>query len=272
MHPRDLLSAHDIDPKKSLGQNFIHDEHILHRIVAAVDLSREDSVLEVGPGLGALTMQLAEKAGRVVAVELDDRLIPLLRIALAPYRNVDLIHGDILEFDPAAHFPHEETYKVVANVPYYITGAIFEHLLTAERRPQTLGVTIQKDVAERIIAEPGQMSILSVSVQFYGRPAIAFNLAAGSFWPAPRIASSFLTVDCTDRPVRAGQVANERLFFRIVKAGFSQKRKQIHNNLRQIEGEKPAVLAWLKRAGIDAKRRPQTLSVDEWIDLYESAP
>lgn len=271
-HPRDILTAHDIDPKKSLGQNFLFDDHILRRLVDAVGVDRHDAVLEVGPGLGSLTTHLAERAGRVVAVELDERLIPILRMVTAPYPNVELIHGDILDWRPEAHISAEESYKVVANVPYYITGAILEHLLAAPRRPTTLGVTIQKDVAERITAEPGQMSILAVSVQFFGRPRIALTLAAGSFWPAPKIASSFLVVDTTDRPAGADRVENEKLFFGIVKAGFSQKRKQLHNNLRQIEGDKAAVQAWLKRAGIDGRRRPQTLAVEEWMSLYDTAP
>lgn len=272
MHPRDILSTHDINPKKSLGQNFLFDPHILRRIVDAVEVTREDDVLEVGPGLGSLTAALAEQAGRVVAVELDERLIPIVRLALAPYRNVELIHGDILDFRPADHFATSESYKVVANVPYYITGAIMQHLLSASVRPSMVGMTIQKDVAERITAEPGQMSILAVSVQFFGRPRIAFNLAAGSFWPAPKIDSSFLIIDGSERPAGAAQIADERLFFRIVRAGFSQKRKQLHNNLRQIEGEKETVQAWLKRAGIDSRRRPQTLAVEEWMSLYDAAP
>ncbi|MDJ0756773.1 MAG: 16S rRNA (adenine(1518)-N(6)/adenine(1519)-N(6))-dimethyltransferase RsmA, partial [Ardenticatenaceae bacterium] len=271
-HPRDILSAHDIEAKKSLGQNFLFDEHLLRRIAEAIEVRSSDSILEVGPGLGSLTAKLAERAGRVVAVELDDRLIPILRLELARYPHVELIHGDILDFRPEAHFKPDESYKIIANVPYYITGAILEHLLSAPKRPSAVALTVQKDVAERIAAEPGDMSVLAVSVQFFGRPRVAFNLAAGAFWPKPKVASSVITIDCTRRPERAEQVTDEKRFFRIVKTGFSQKRKQLHNNLRQILSEKEAVLAWLDRAGIDSRRRPQTLSLTEWIRLYETYP
>lgn len=270
MHPKKLLDQHNIDPKKSLGQNFLYDDNILRRIVDTAEVTPQDSVLEIGPGLGALTKHLAQTAKNVIAVELDDRLLPILEDELAPYDNVEVIHGDILEQDPAVWFADAANYKVVANVPYYITGAIFRHLLEAPVKPSRVVLTIQKEVAERLVAEPNKMSLLAVSVQFYGRTQLITNLSAGAFYPRPTIASSVLSVDLTQRLPETAAVQNEAKFFQIIKTGFSQKRKQLRKNLRALGYNKNQVDAFLAQANIAGQRRAETLSVTEWVHLYKA--
>ena len=272
VHPKKILDAYQVDPKKSLGQNFLFDERILSRLVKAARIGPGDTVLEIGPGIGALTGLLAENAGQVVAVEIDERLIPILQQELARYAHVSIVEGDILQFDPADWFEKDNGYTVVANVPYYITGAIFEHFLGRGFRPDRLVLTVQKDVAERLVATPPDMSILAVSVQFYGRPEILFNLSAGAFWPRPRVASSAVVIDTGRRPAGSEQIEDDEFFFRLVNLGFSQKRKQIHNNLQRLGLDKAGIGRWLRRAGIDGRRRAETLEVEEWIALYQFCP
>jgi 16S rRNA (adenine1518-N6/adenine1519-N6)-dimethyltransferase len=258
-HPKEILNRYGLEPKQSLGQNFLFDENVLGRIVDAAELEPGDAVLEIGPGLGALTRLLAQTAVSLTAIELDDRFLPILRHELAAYPNVRLIHGDILEQDPATLF--DRPYKVVANVPYYITGAILRHLLEARHKPTRLVLTVQKEVAERITAVPPHMSLLAVSAQYYGPVKRVATLKAGAFWPRPDVDSAVIRLDIT------AEVGDEAAFFRVVRAGFSQKRKQLHNNLRQL-GLDPATLnAILQTAGIDGRRRAETLTLAEWRRL-----
>jgi len=268
MHPKQLLANYDLDPKKSLGQNFLFDENILAQLVSWADLTRDDQVLEIGPGLGSLTRQLARHAGRVVAVELDGRFIPILHEELADFDNVEILHGDILTQDPAALFP--DSYKVVANVPYYITGAILRHLLGAARKPSQLVLTVQKEVAERITAVPPKMSLLAVSVQYYGETRTLKTIKAGAFWPRPDVDSAVLRIDLGHELGAPFDAAAEQKFFRIVRAGFSQKRKQLQNNLRQLELSKADVTELLAKVAIDGRRRAETLSLDEWRLLAQA--
>jgi 16S rRNA (adenine1518-N6/adenine1519-N6)-dimethyltransferase len=197
MHPKQLLERYQIEPKKSLGQNFLSDEGLLARIVAAAELSPEDEALEVGPGLGALTRVLARAARRVVAVELDGRLLPVLESELSGLVNVELVHGDVLQLDPADWFA--APYVVVANVPYYITGAILRHLLGGRPRPRRLVLTVQREVADRLTARPPEMSLLAVSVQYYGRVRLVSTVKAGAFWPRPEVDSAVVRIDVEER-------------------------------------------------------------------------
>ncbi|MFO7682743.1 MAG: 16S rRNA (adenine(1518)-N(6)/adenine(1519)-N(6))-dimethyltransferase RsmA [Chloroflexota bacterium] len=262
-HPKEILARYALEPKKSLGQNFLFDENVLGRIVEAAAVTAEDQVLEIGPGLGALTRLLAETAVSVTAVELDDRLLPVLEDELEPYDNVRLIHGDILHQDPSALF--NGPYKVVANVPYYITGAILRHLLSAPHKPTILVLTIQKEVAERITAVPPHMSLLAVSAQFYGPVTRVATLKAGAFWPRPDVDSAVIRLDLSQTP--PPEPGFEAAFFRLARAGFSQKRKQLHKNLRQL-GHAPAEIdTILGQAGIDGARRAETLTLAEWKKL-----
>jgi 16S rRNA (adenine1518-N6/adenine1519-N6)-dimethyltransferase len=265
-HPKDILSFHNIHPKKSLGQNFLFDENVLYRIVAAADLQSNDVVLEVGPGLGHLTGLLAETAVSVTAVELDNRFLPILHNQFDHLDHVHIIHGDILKQEPAALF--DQPYKVIANVPYYITGAILRHLLSAPHKPTMMVLTVQKEVAERITAVPPKMSLLSVSTQFYGKVEFISTLKAGSFWPRPDVDSAAIRIDL--RGKRPLPFSEEAAFFKLVKTGFSQKRKQLQKNMRQLGLEKATIQDILTQSDIDGTRRAETLTLEEWLRLYQN--
>jgi 16S rRNA (adenine1518-N6/adenine1519-N6)-dimethyltransferase len=235
-------------------------------MAVTADLQPHDHVLEIGPGLGALTRHLAKTAVQVRAVELDNRFLPILQTELAYFHNVDIIHGDILEQNPADLF--DCPYKVIANVPYYITGAILRHLLTAVHKPTLMVMTVQKEVAERITAVPPKMSLLAVSVQFYGTAQISHTIKAGAFWPRPDVDSAVIRLDLYDEPLLP--LADEDAFFRVVKAGFSQKRKQLHKNLRQLGLTRETIAKLLEEAGVDGQRRAETLTVGEWTAVYHA--
>jgi 16S rRNA (adenine1518-N6/adenine1519-N6)-dimethyltransferase len=267
MHPKHILQRHGLEPKKSLGQNFLFDENVLARIAAAAALTKEDAVLEIGPGLGALTRVLLERAASVTAVELDNRFIPILLRELQDYDNLNLVHGDILDQNPADWF--DKPYKVVANVPYYITGAILRHLLSSQPRPSLLVMTVQKEVAERVTAVPPHMSLLAVSVQYYGPVKIVDTIKAGAFWPRPDVDSAVIRIDLEHGKQTNADDAN---FFKIVKAGFSQKRKQLQKNLRQLGYERAVIAEALAQAEIDGRRRAETLTLDEWRRLCAIFP
>jgi 16S rRNA (adenine1518-N6/adenine1519-N6)-dimethyltransferase len=265
MNPKELIEAYGIEPKKSLGQNFLHDPNALDKIVATAGITPADAVLEVGPGTGALTTRLAQVARRLVTVEVDDRLAPILEQELAPFTQVEILWQDILQVDVAALFA-PEPYVVVANLPYYITSAILRHLLEPAHRPRRLVLMVQVEVAERIQAKPGDMSILAVSVQFYGKPRIATRLKPAAFWPRPDVESAVLTIDTFPQP--PVDVADTGLFFQVVRAGFGQKRKQLKNALSSnlhLEAEPTTRLFTL--ADIDPRRRAETLTLPEWAAL-----
>ncbi len=273
MDVRRLLKEFDIQPKKSLGQNFLTDQRTLRRIVEAAELGPEDIVLEIGPGLGTLTRLLAAEAERVVAVELDQRLVEVLKqtaTAKADLPNVEIVHGDILELNPVDLLERQMTslqYKVVANLPYYITSAILRHLLTARVRPELMVVTVQLEVARRIIAQPGDMSLLAVSVQFYGRPRVVTRIKAGAFYPSPQVDSAVIRIDLDGYPVV--EVDDADSFFQVVRAGFGQRRKQLRNALAaQLALPANEVAQALGRAGVNPKRRAQTLSLEEWVRVW----
>jgi 16S rRNA (adenine1518-N6/adenine1519-N6)-dimethyltransferase len=270
-------------PKRSLGQNFLRDETYLDRIVVAAELISTDTVLEIGPGMGVLTRRLAAEAGRVIAVELDDRLIDLLQKEFATQPHVSVVHGDILELDPVqlvddrqvdnqkSRIQNPKSYKVVANLPYYITSAVLRHVLEASVRPTLAIVMVQKEVAERICAAPGDLSLLAVSVQFYAEPRIVDYVPAAAFHPRPKVDSAVLRLDIRPQPAVADVVPEA--FFRIVRAGFSQKRKQLLNTLSAgLHLPKPEAAAALNAADIDPKRRAETLSLEEWGTLIKNLP
>ena len=259
---RQLLREFNLRPQKSLGQNWLVDESTLARIAAAAELTRQDTVLEIGPGLGSLTRYLAESAGRVVAVELDGALMPPLRRVLADYSNVTLVQGDILQFNPAA-LVAAPCYKVAANLPYYITSAVIRHLLEADVSPSLIILTVQLEVAQRITAAPGKLSLLGVSVQFYGRPSIVTRIKADAFYPAPKVDSAVVRIE--PYKTLTVQVDDRDEFFAVVKAGFAQKRKQLHNALTGgLARPQAEIAAALERAGVDGRRRAETLTLAEW--------
>jgi 16S rRNA (adenine1518-N6/adenine1519-N6)-dimethyltransferase len=264
-----LLREHGLHADKSLGQNFLQDATALEKIVRAAEIQPDDSILEIGPGLGSLTRYLAASAKTVAAVELDMRLIPVLAAVLAPYPNTRIVTGDILNFPPATLVAAED-YLVVANVPYYITSAIFRHLLAAPPRPRRIVLTIQKEVVQRLCAAPGDLSMLALSVQVYGQPRIAATIPAGAFYPAPKVDSAVIRVDLYPEPLIP--IAQLDQFFRVAKAGFSQKRKTLRNSLSAgLRLSSTAAFDLLNSAGIDPMRRAETLSLAEWRTLTEKS-
>jgi 16S rRNA (adenine1518-N6/adenine1519-N6)-dimethyltransferase len=272
---RRLLRRSGIRARKGLGQHFLIDEQALQKIVEAADLSREDIVIEVGPGLGILTAELAWRAGWVIAIELDDRLAAVLRKTL-PYDNVVIINQDVLGTDPASllqgeapPFPAGLRYKVVANLPYYITSPVLRHFLEASVKPEIMVVMVQKEVAEAIAAGPGRRSVLSIGVQFYGKPEIVARLPAGSFYPRPEVDSAVVRIDVHPRP--PVEVEDTEDFFRLVRAGFAAARKQAANSLAQgLNLTKIEATALLEKSGIAPQRRAETFTLDEWAALYNA--
>ncbi len=264
-NPKDLMDQHHLKPKKSLGQNFLHDPNALRKIVETANIQPDDTVIEIGPGTGTLTVMLATQhpAAKIIAVEIDERLRPVLEREVTHYENVRLIFDDILKLNVDA-LPGDKPYMVVANVPYYISSAILKHVLEdTERKPTRLVMTMQQELAERICAEPGDMSLLSVSVQLYGKPHIVSKLSGGAFWPRPNVNSAVLRVDMY--PDLRVTVPDEQLFFQVVKAGFSQKRKQLKNSISGgLQLKSKIARALIEEAQIDPRRRAETLTLDEW--------
>ena len=263
-----LLKRYDLHAHKGLGQNFLQDPAALEAIVSAAEIQPTDTVLEIGPGLGSLTRYLAVSAKEVVAVELDEKLIPPLKAVLAPYQNVRLIHGDILKLSPGDLIEGRD-YIVVANIPYYITSAVIRHLLENKPKPRRIVLTVQKEVAQRICAKPGDMSLLALSVQVYGKPRLAAHIRAEAFFPAPKVDSAVLCVDIYPSPLIREELLDT--FFKLIKAGFSQKRKMLRNSLSTGLHIPPAEAAdLLERANIDRQRRAETLSIEEWERLSKN--
>ena len=276
-HTLQLLRRYDLRARKELGQNFLIDTDILERIIAAAELTPSDLVVEIGPGLGVLTEQLAQKAGWVLAIELDDNLAAILKQRLSSYSNVTIINADVLKTDPAALLEEHKgklppginpaSYKVVANLPYYITSPTLRHLLEASAKPKTMVVMVQKEVAEQITAKPGKLSLMGISIQLYGNPTLVTKVPASSFYPAPKVDSAVLRIEIYPQP--AVDIGDSEGFFKIVRAGFSHARKQLHNSLeRGLLLPKEDVLELLNKAGIDIERRAQTLTLEEWGRLW----
>ena len=267
-NPKALLDSYDILPKKSLGQNFMHDPKALEKIVASAQLLSTDTVVEVGAGTGALTELLASAARQVFSIEVDQRLRPLLEERFDDCDNVYLVFNDILKTEVAALVGAEE-YIVVANVPYYISSAILWHFLESPKPPRRMVITMQYEVAERVIGAPGAMNLLSIAVQYYGIPRIVSRYGPAVFWPRPNIDSAIVRINTHEAP--PVQLPSAELFFRVVKAGFSMKRKQLKNALAGGLRVKASVARdLLQTAGIDPQRRAETLSLAEWARLTQA--
>lgn len=263
---RHLLSKYNMRPNKSFGQNFLVSRPVLNTIVEAARLNPDDAVLEVGAGTGVLTRELARAARRVVAVELERDMLKLLGYTTNPFKNVELVAGNLLFLDPTSIFGNEP-YKLVANLPYYITAPTFRHFLESANPPRLLVVMVQQEVAQRIIAEPGDLSVLGISVQFYGRPRIVARVPARAFFPAPKVDSAILCVDVFSQPPLSAE--ESKGFFKVVQAGFSERRKQLHNSLAHaLHHKNEVVRGWLTEASIDPGRRAETLSIEEWLRLW----
>ena len=263
-----LLQEYGLRPKKKLGQNFLQDPAILDKIVRAAGVTEKDTVLEIGPGLGSLTRHLAAAAKEVLAVEIDRDLIPPLKASLSGYANTTVIQGDMLKISPSEIINAPE-YLVVANIPYYITSALLRHLLSNDPRPRSMVLTIQKEVAKRICAEEGKkMSLLALSVQVYGKPEIAANIPAGAFHPPPKVDSSVIQIELYNEPRIPTHLLDD--FFRLAKAGYSQKRKTLRNALAGgLRISTTQVEDLLHAVEIDPRRRAETLTIKEWGKLSE---
>ena len=265
---RQLLNRYHLTPSKGLGQNFLVDDEILSEIVRIAEIPSDSTVLEIGPGLGGLTRYLAEAADNVVAVELDRRMIPPLKEVLKEYDHVRIVQGDILEIDPDSLIV-DSAYSVVANIPYYITSAVIRHLLNAKTKPRRIVLTVQKEVAQRICAQPGDLSLLALSVQIFGSVSIPLAIPAGAFFPPPKVDSAVVKIDVYDEPLVS--VAESDDFFKLAKAGFGQKRKTLRNSLSSdLRLSTFEVEAALIEAGINPMRRAETLSIEEWKRLVDS--
>src|SRR5579859_1332158 len=253
-------------PNKAFGQHFLVDRAVLMKIVEAADIEADEEVLEVGAGTGVLTRELARRARRVVAVEMERDMLTLLAKTTGEFKNVEVIARDLLFLDPVEVF-EQAPYKLIANLPYYITAPTFRHFLESANPPRVLVVMVQQEVAQRIVAGPGDLSVLGVSVQFFGQPRIVARVPARAFYPAPKVDSAILRVDVHAEPPLAP--TEQESFFRVVQAGFSERRKQLHNSLTHgLHYKNELIRNWLASAGIDASRRAETLSIEEWLRLW----
>lgn len=249
--------------KKHLGQNFLFDPSILSNIIRSAGLSEEDTVVEIGPGPGRLTRMLAEKVKRLIAIELDPELYERLKGDFIAYNNVEIVHGDALRFP----FETIGEFKVVANIPYYITTPIIFRLLDAKAFLKSMTLTIQKEVAERIVARPGckDYGVLTIMIRYFARPELKFIIPKEAFRPMPKVDSAVVHMKILEQP--CVMVKDEKMFFRLVKTAFSQRRKTLSNSLKSFGGDiKDAMIS----AGIDPQRRPETLSLEEFARLSDS--
>ena len=263
---RNFLYTHHIRPNKAFGQNFLVDHDVLLHIVEAAEIHAGDQVLELGAGTGVLTRELAKRARRVVAVELEREMLSLLTKTTRNYTNVEIMERNLLYVDPREIFG-SDSYKLVANLPYYIASPTFRHFLESANTPRLFVVMVQYEVAQRIVAAPGDLSLLGVSIQFYGEPKIVAHVPARAFYPAPKVDSAILRIDLKDEvPLTPGQRDS---FFRLVQVGCSERRKQLHNSLAHGLHRKNAdVQPWLLAANIDPSRRAETLSIEDWLQLW----
>jgi len=265
---KSLLRRYDLKPHKGLGQNFLIDENALNKIIKVSEITNDTTVLEIGPGLGSLTRHLAVHSKDVVTIELDNHLIPVLQEVLIDHKNVNVIHADILKID-INQVIKEPNYYVIANIPYYITSAIIRRLMESDNKPLRTVLTIQMEVAQRIIAQPGKLNLLALSVQVFGKPSIAARIPAGSFYPQPDVDSAVVRVDNYPEPVIPTELLPH--FFKLAKAGFSQKRKTLKNSISGgMAITKDECEQIFSSAGIDPQRRAQTLSLKDWGNLTHS--
>ena len=268
-----LLRQYDLRARKRLGQRFLVNGQILKVILGAAEIAPDDIIVEVGPGLGILTEKLAEKAGRVIAVELDDTLAQLLKERLSSLTKLTVINEDILKLDPQTLLSgaglRAPPATGVANRPDALPSPVLRHFLESSAKPERMIVMVQKEVAQAIVAEPGERSVLSVIIQFYGKPSIVSYVPARSFCPAPEVDSAVLRIDVYPAPRAA--VSDEKGFFRLVQAGFTARRKQIANSLAQgLKLPKTEVAVLLEKADINPQRRAETLTIEEWAKLWQA--
>ncbi len=258
------LKAFGVHSRKELGQHFLIDSTALSNIIEAADIRNDDTILEIGPGMGILTRELCRRAKRVVAVELDEAMVGIVKTTCIRYSNLEVKNQDIMKYNPS----DLGRYKLVANLPYYITSMVIRRFLETENKPEEMVILVQKEVAERICAKPSRMSILAVSVQFYGEPTIIAKVPHSSFFPTPGVDSAILKIRLYTKPLFPS--VEPDIFFRIVKAGFSEKRKQLINSISGgLNISRDFTEKLLSEAGIDMMARAESLSMIDWHNLYK---
>jgi len=266
---RGLLKQHRIFPSRRLGQNFLINKLILLKIIKAAGLQPNDVILEIGSGIGNLTQEIAKRVKKVVAVEKDLKMIEVLKEALKDYSNVEIIQGDILKISNTPYPISSTQYKIVANLPYYIVSPVIRKFLEISNQPKLMILMVQKEVAQRICTKPSDMNLLAVAVQFYAKPEIISFVPKKSFWPKPKVDGAILRIAPLINADR--KLINTDLFFKIVRAGFSQPRKQLLNNLsKKLKLDKERIKSWLLKNGIDPSQRAETLSLKNWLSLTKS--
>jgi len=265
------LNILGIKPKKSLGQNFLVNKNVYQKIITALEIKKGDKIIEIGPGLGTLTSFLAESRAKVIAVEKDHKLVDYLKNKFANQKNVTIIEDDILRCDPKNYKLKAISYKLVGNIPYYLTSHLLRLIFEKWPCPKIVALTLQKEVAQRIVAKPPNMSLLAVSVQYYSKPEIIDYIPRRSFYPAPEVDSAIIKLVPREQFVTYQE--NTKNFFRIVRAGFSGKRKQLINSLaRGLKIKKDTIESKLKAAGVDPRRRAETLTLEEWQKITNTLP
>ncbi|XID91772.1 16S rRNA (adenine(1518)-N(6)/adenine(1519)-N(6))-dimethyltransferase RsmA [Paenibacillaceae bacterium WGS1546] len=273
---REIIRKHGFTFKKSLGQNFLIDGRVLDRIIEAAELDRTRGALEIGPGIGSLTERLAQSAGKVAAIEIDRRLIPILQDVLSPYENVSVMNEDVLKADLhrlwTDSFAGLDGVSVVANLPYYVTTPIIMRLLEERLPIENIVVMVQKEVAERIAAQPGGKAYgtLSIAVQYYCEPELVCVVPGRAFMPPPNVDSAVIKLEL--RPEPAVRVPDEALYFRVVHASFAQRRKTLANNLAALAGKerKGELGELLRECGVLPERRAETLTLQEFANVCEA--
>ena len=282
-----VLEKHKIRPSKGLGQNFLIDKEVVKKFIESAELKPNDVVLEIGPGLGVLTQELAKKAGRVIAVEKDPSMVKVLKELLGSravakggeedlssspcwnVKNVRIVKDDILKINPKYYIIPNTKYKIVANLPFYLTVPVIRKFLESNYQPRGMILIVQKEVGQRICAKPPDMNLLAVSVQIYAKPEIVSYISKNSFWPKPKVDSAIIRIVPLINADR--KLINADLFFKIVRAGFSQPRKQLFNNLsKTLKFNKEKTKSWLLKNKIQPIQRAETLKVCDWINLTKS--
>ena len=271
---KQLCKQYKISPQKHRGQSFLIDKNVLEKIVRLADIKKTDVVLEIGPGFGVLTQKLAQRAKKVIAVELDKKLFQFLQNNLTDYKNIALINEDILKFPNSKFQIPNSGYRLIANLRYSITSAVLTKFLTAKFPPKDIIILVQQEVAERIMAKSGNMNLLALNVQLYGQPEILMKVKPGSFWLKPKVVSALLRIRVGKGYKSKLKQFNDKLFWQIVKAGFMAKRKQLINN---FSNNLPAVSKriaekWLKQADLSPKIRAEDLRLEDWARLVKTAP
>ena len=264
-----LFQEKNIKPLKKFGQNFVVSKEILEKIIESADLEPKDIVLEIGAGPGNLTKELAKKAKKVIAVEKDKKMIAILKETLKGFKNIKIIEGDALEFEPKSHKLRVNNYKLVGNLPYYLTSAIIKKFLETENRPSQMVLMIQKEVAQRICSQPPKMNLLALSVQFYAKPKIVAYISKNCFWPRPKVDSAIINIKLNIKKKKLRD--NKDIFFKIIKAGFAHPRKQLANNLSsELKLDKEKVKSWLLKSKINPSQRAETLKEKDWLNLTQN--